>query len=89
MHLDCSLVVALAIEFWNFLSKTKWFLHKIVYNDVTNTRVVARLHSATSVHALYSKSVTLYLDAWRTSFNYLSIQRYHLLTLKDKNYKPL
>jgi len=63
MHLDCSLLVALAIELWNFLSKAKWFLHKIVYNDVTNTRVVARLYLASSVNALYSKSVTLYLDA--------------------------
>jgi len=46
---------------------------KIVYNDVTNTRVAARLHLITSINIFCFKSVTSCLDTWRTFFNYLTI----------------
>jgi len=45
------------INFWDCSSKAKWFLYKLVYNNVTNTRVAVGLHLATSIDFLYSKSV--------------------------------
>ena len=56
---------------------------------MTNTRVTAELHPATSLDALCSKSVLLCLDAWRTAFNHPTVQGHHFLTLRDKNCKPL
>ena len=77
------------IEFWDCLSNAEWSLHQMVHNDVTNTRVAAGLHPATSLDALRSKSVLSCLDAWRTAFNCLTVQGRHFLTLKGKNCKPL
>ena len=58
---------------------------------MTNTRVATELYLATYmyINALCSKSVTLCLDTWRTSFNCPTIQRHYFLTLKGKNCKPL
>jgi len=56
---------------------------------MTNTRVITELHLTISIDALYSKSVTSYLNAWRISFNYPTIQEYYFLTLRDNNYKFL
>ena len=50
------------IEFWNCPSKAEQFLYQMVYNNMTNTRVAAKLYLVASIDALYSKSVTLYLD---------------------------
>ena len=61
----------------------------MVHNNVTNTRVAARLHPATSLDALCSKSVLSYLDTWRIAFNCPTVQECHFLTLRDKNHKPL
>ena len=61
----------------------------MVHNNVTNTRVAARLHPATSLNALHSKSVLLCLDTWRTTFSHPTVQGYHFLTLRGKNCKPL
>jgi len=61
----------------------------MVHNNVTNTRVAAGLHPATSLDALCSKSVLSYLNAWRTAFNRPTVQGCHFLTLRGKNYKPL
>jgi len=36
--------------------------NKLVYNNVTNTKVVARLHLATSINVICFKSILLYLD---------------------------
>ena len=77
------------IEFQNCLSNTGWFLHQLVYNDVTNNRVAAGLYSATFINTLHSKSVLSYLNIWRTSFNCPTVQVYYFLTLRDKNHKPL
>ena len=57
------------IEFWDCPSNAEWSLHQMVHNDVTNTRVAARHHLATSLDALQSKSVLSCLDTWRTAFN--------------------
>ena len=57
--------------------------------DVTNTRVAAGLHPATSLDALRSKSVLSCLDAWRTAFNRPTVQGRHFLTLRGKNRKSL
>jgi len=61
----------------------------MVHNDVTNTRVAAGLHPATSMDALCFKSVLSCLDAWRTTFNHPTVQGCHFLTLRGKNCKPL
>ena len=50
------------IKFWDYSSNTKWLLHQLVYNNVTNTKVAARLYLATSINTLCSKSVLLCLD---------------------------
>ena len=73
------------IDFWDCSSKAEWSLHQLVYNDVTNTRVSARPHPATSIDFLRSKSITSCLNTWRTSFNHLTIQGQHFLPLRDKN----
>ena len=62
------------IDFWDCPSKAEWFLHQLVHNDVTNTRVAARPHSVTSIDFLYSKSIISCLDTWRTLFNHLTVQ---------------
>ena len=54
---------------------------------MTNTKVTVRLHLATSIDVLCFKSVLLYLDTQKTSFNYPTIQEYHFLTLRYKNCK--
>jgi len=77
------------IEFWDCPSNAKWSFHQMVHNDITNTRVAAGLHPATSLNALHSKSVLSCLDAWRTTFNHPTVQGYHFLTLRGKNHKPL
>ena len=77
------------IEFWDCPSTAEWSLHQMVHNDVTNTRVAAGLHPATSLDALCSKSVLSCLDAWRTAFNRPAVQGRHFLTLRGKNRKPL
>ena len=77
------------IEFWDCPSNAEWSLHQMVHNDVTNTRVAAGLHPATSLDALHSKSVLSCLDAWRTTFNRPTVQGRHFLTLRGKNHKPL
>ena len=61
----------------------------MVHNDVTNTRVAAELHLATSLDALHFKSVLSCLDTWRTTFNHPTVQGHHFLTLRGKNCKPL
>jgi len=61
----------------------------MVHNNVTNTRVAAGLHPATSLDALCSKSVLSCLDTWRTAFNHPTVQGHHFLTLRGKNRKPL
>ena len=35
----------------------------MVYNNITNTRVAARWNLVIFIDTLYSKSITLYLDA--------------------------
>ena len=50
------------IEFWDCPSKADCSLYQMVYNDVTNTRVAAGLHLATSLDVLHSKSVFSCLD---------------------------
>jgi len=55
---------------------------------VTKTHIFARLHPATSLDALRSKSAASYLDAWRTSFGRSSYQGCHFLSLKGGNRKP-
>ena len=62
------------IDFWDCPSKAEWSLYQLVHNDVTNTRVSAKLHPATSIDFLHSKSVISCLDTWRTSFNHSTIQ---------------
>ena len=61
------------INFWNCSSKAEWPLHQMVHNNVTNTRAATRLYLATSIDTLCSKSVTSYLDTWRTSFNHSTV----------------
>jgi len=61
------------INFWDCLSKAEWSLHQLVHNDVTNTRVAAGLHPATSIDFLHSKSIISCLDTWKTSFNHPTI----------------
>ena len=61
----------------------------MVHNDMINTRVAARLHSATFMDTLCSKSVLSCLDTWRTAFNCLTVQGHYFLTLRGKNCKPL
>ena len=73
-------------DFWDCSSKAEWSLHQLVHNDVTNTRVSAGLHPATSIDFLHSKSVISCLDTWRTSFNRLTIQGRHFLPLRDRNW---
>ena len=55
------------IKFWDYLVNIKWSLHQLVYNNVTNTKVATRLHLATSVNTLYSKSILLCLNVIRES----------------------
>ena len=73
------------IDFWDCSSKAKWSLHQLVHNDMTNTRISAGLHPATSIDFLHSKSVISCLDTWRTSFNHPTIQGRHFLSLRDRN----
>ena len=73
------------IDFWDCPSKAEWSLHQLVHNDVTNTRVSAGPHPATSIDFLRSKSVISCLDTWRTSFNRPTIQGRHFLPLRDRN----
>jgi len=73
------------INFWNCPSKAEWSLHQMVHDDITNTRVAARLYSATSIDTLCSKSVTSCLDTWRTSFNHSTVHKFYFLTLRGKN----
>ena len=73
------------IDFWDCLSKAEWSLHQLVHNNVTNTRVSAGPHPATSIDFLCSKSVISCLDTWRTSFNRPTIQGQHFLPLRDRN----
>jgi len=73
------------IDFWDYPSKAEWFLHQLVYSDVTNTRVSAGPHPATSIDFLCSKSVISCLDTWRISFNCSTIQGQHFLPLRDRN----
>ena len=61
------------INFWDYPSKAEWSLHQLVHNGVTNTRVAAGPHPATSIDFLHSKSVISYLDTWRTLFNHPTI----------------
>ena len=56
---------------------------------MTNTRVATRLHLATFIDALCSKSILLCLNAWRISFSCSTAQEYYFLTLRNKNCKPL
>ena len=73
------------INFWDCPSKAEWSLHQLVHNNVTNTKVSAGPHSATSIDFLCSKSVIFCLDTWRTSFNYSTIQGQHFLSFRDRN----
>ena len=84
LHLDCSFVVALVIRLNSRIAQAR-----LVYNDVTNTRVATGLYPATSIDALCSKSITSCLNTWKTFFNYPTVQRCHFLTLRGKNCKPL
>ena len=61
------------IKFWDCLSNAEWFLYQLVYDDITNTKVAARLHSTTSIDVLCFKSIFLYLDVWKIFFNYPTI----------------
>ena len=73
------------IDFWDCSSKAELSLHQLVHNNVTNTRVSARPHPATSIDFLCSKSVISCLDTWRTSFNCPTVQGQHFLPLRDRN----
>ena len=73
------------IDFWNCSSRAEWSLHQLVHNNVTNTKVAARLHPATSINFLCSRNVISCLDIWRTSFNHPTVQGWHFLPLRDKN----
>ena len=73
------------IDFWDCSSKAEWSLHQWIHNDVTNTRVSAGPHPATSIDFLCSKSVISCLDTWRTLFNHPTIQGRHFLPLRDRN----
>ena len=77
------------IEFWDCPSKAEWSLHQLVHNDVTNTRVSAGPHPATSIDFLHSKSVISCLDTWRTLFNHPTVQGRHFLLLRDRNQRFL
>ena len=74
------------IDFWDCSSKTEWSLYQLVHNDVTNTRVSAGPHPATSINFLYSKSIISCLNIWRTLFNCPTIQGWHFLPLRDRNW---
>ena len=73
------------IDFWDCPSKAEWSLHQLVHNNVTNTRVSAGPHPATSIDFLHSKSVISCLDTWRTLFNRPTVQGRHFLPLRDRN----
>jgi len=73
------------IESWNCPSNAEWFLHQLVHNDVTNTRVATGLHPATLINFLYSKSVISCMDIWRTFFDHPTVQDQHTLPLRDRN----
>jgi len=51
------------IEFWNCPSNTKWSLHQLVYNNITNTGVAVRIHLVTSISTLCFTNILLCLDA--------------------------
>ena len=87
LFFSCSIICR--IEFWDCSSNTEWSLYKLVYNDMINIKVVARLHPATSINTLCSKSILSYLNTWKISSNYSTIQGYYFLTLRSKNYRPL
>jgi len=45
--------------------------------------------TVTSIDTLYSKSITLYLDAWKISFSHLTVQEHYFLTFKNcKPFQP-
>ena len=73
------------IDFWDCPSKAEWSFHQLVHNNVTNTRVSAEPHPATSIDFLHSKSVISCLDTWRTLFNCPTVQGQHFLPLRDRN----
>ena len=73
-----------SINFWDCPSKAH-----LVHEDVTNTRIAAGRHPATSLDGLRSKSTTSCLNAWRSSFSYPSSQGRHFLSLKGGNRKSL
>ena len=77
------------IDFWDCPSKAEWSLHQLVHNNVTNTRVAAGLHPATSINFLCSKNIISFLDTWRTSFNHPTVQDQHFLSLRDRNQQIL
>ena len=77
------------IDFWDCFSKAEWSLHQLVHNDVTNTRISAGLHPATTINLLYSKSVISCLNTWRTSFNCSTIQGQYFLPFRDRNQQIL
>ena len=77
------------IDFWDCSSKAEWSLHQLVHNNMTNTRVSAGLHPATSIDFLRSKSVISCLDTWKTSFNRPIVQGQHFLSLRDRNQRFL
>ena len=62
-----------SIEFWDCSSTAEWSLHQMVHNNVTNTRIAARLYPATSINFLHSKSIISCLDIWRPLFNHPTI----------------
>ena len=77
------------IDFRDCPSNAQWSLHYLIHNNVTKIRISARLHPATSLDALRSKSAAFCLDAWRTFFSRPSYQGHHFLSLKGGNRKPL
>ena len=72
------------IKLWNCPSNTKWSLHQLVYDNLTNIRVVTRFYLVTSINSFCSKSVLSCLDAQRILFNCSTVQKCYFLTLRDK-----
>ena len=44
---------------------------------MTNTRVATGFYLVASINVFHSKSILLYLDAWKIFFNYPTIQEYY------------
>ena len=57
-----------SIYFWDCLSKAKWSLYFLAYEDTTSTKIATRCHPATSLDTFQSKSTAACLDTWRTFF---------------------